>query len=200
MERITEHSLKEFRQWLICEERQEGTIQKYLRDVNELMTYLNGEEITKEKVSEWKEYLLNEKRLFPVTINSKLAAVGTYCRFAGIDCRVRFYKIQRKLFYEENKNLQKDEYLRFDGSPEDWIASLIGKNEGKKAVSASPLFITASAAKVTTNCCDSAYVQSVAKGLKLTLQKFFRNLLGLENGASAYEVAVANGYTGTEVV
>ena len=112
MARITEHSLKEFRQWLICEERQEGTIQKYLRDVNELMTYLNGEEITKEKVSEWKEYLLNEKRLFPVTINSKLAAVGTYCRFAGIDCRVRFYKIQRKLFYEENKNLQKDEYLR----------------------------------------------------------------------------------------
>ena len=112
MARITEHSLEEFRQWLICEERQEGTIQKYLRDVNELKTYLDGEEITKEKVSEWKEYLLNEKSLFPVTINSKIAAVGTYCRFAGIDCRVRFYKIQRKLFYEENKNLQKDEYLR----------------------------------------------------------------------------------------
>ena len=59
MARITEHSLEEFRQWLICEEQQEGTIQKYLRDVNELKTYLDGEEITKEKVSQWKEYLLN---------------------------------------------------------------------------------------------------------------------------------------------
>lgn len=51
MARITERSLEEFRQWLICEKRQEGTIQKYSRDVNELKTYLDGEEITKEKVT-----------------------------------------------------------------------------------------------------------------------------------------------------
>lgn len=112
MTKITEKTITEFKRWLISEERQEGTIQKYLRDVRELMIYLNNAEITKERVSEWKAYLLNEKRLFPVTINSKLAAIGTYCRFAGIECRVKFYKIQRKLFYEENKDLRKDEYLR----------------------------------------------------------------------------------------
>lgn len=112
MTKITEKTIDEFKQWLISEERQEGTIQKYLRDVQELMIYLNDAEISKEKVSEWKEHLLNEKHLFPVTINSKLAAVGTYCRFAGIDCRVKFYKIQRKLFCEESKDLHKEEYLR----------------------------------------------------------------------------------------
>lgn len=112
MNKTTEKTINEFKQWLVSEERQEGTIQKYIRDVRELMIYLNDAEITKEKVSEWKEYLLNEKHLSPVTVNSKLAAVGTYCRFAGIDCRVKFFKIQRKLFYEENKDLKKDEYLR----------------------------------------------------------------------------------------
>ena len=88
----------------------------------------------------------------------------------------------------------------FDGSPEEWIASLIGKNEGKKAISASSLFITASAAKASPDCeAVSAYVTTAVRGLKLTLQKFFRCLLGLDNMASGYDVAVANGYTGTEV-
>ena len=109
---ITEQSVLEFNRWLIGEERQPGTIEKYVRDVRELKAYLNGCELSNETASAWKTYLLNEKGLAPVTINSKLAAVGTYCRFAGIDCRVKFFKIQRKLFYEENKNLQKDEYLR----------------------------------------------------------------------------------------
>ena len=112
MARITEGSIIEFEQWLITEERRKGTIQKYLRDVRELSDWLCDAEITKEKIFEWKEYLLAEKRLTPVTINSKLAAIGTYCRFIGIDCRVKLYKIQRKLFYADNKNLQKDEYLR----------------------------------------------------------------------------------------
>ena len=109
---ITEQTLEEYRCWLVSEERQNGTIEKYLRDVRELMLFLNGLEITKERVSAWKEYLLSEKRLLPVTINSKIAAVDTYCRFAGIDCRVKYYKVQRRLFYSDKKNLDKDEYLR----------------------------------------------------------------------------------------
>ena len=109
---IIEQSVLEFKQWLVGEDRQPGTIEKYVRDIRELMDFLKDDELTNETVSIWKAYLLSEKGLAPITINSKLAAVGTYCRFAGIDCRVRFYKIQRKLFYEDNKNLQKDEYLR----------------------------------------------------------------------------------------
>ena len=109
---ITEQTMDGFRQWLVSEERQSGTIEKYLRDVRELMAYLNGKEITKEGVSAWKEYLLAEKGLLPVTINSKIAAVDTYCRFAGIDCRVKYLKVQKRLFNADKKNLGKDEYLR----------------------------------------------------------------------------------------
>ena len=109
---ITEKSIREFEQWLIGEERQPGTIEKCLRDVRELRVYLDGDDVTKENVATWKEYLLTEKHLCPVTVNSKLAAVDTYCKFAGIDCHVKFYKIQKKLFHTENKNLRKEEYLR----------------------------------------------------------------------------------------
>ena len=109
---ITEISLDDFRQWLVSEERQTGTIEKYLQDVRELMVYLNGAEISKEGVSAWKEYLLAEKGLLPVTINLKIAAVDTYCRFAGIDFRVKYLKVQKRLFNADKKNLGKDEYLR----------------------------------------------------------------------------------------
>ncbi len=109
---ITEQTLEEYRSWLVSEERQNGTIEKYLRDVRELMLFLNGSEITKERVSAWKEYLLAVKNLLPVTINSKIAAVDTYCRFAGIECHVKYYKVQRRLFYSDKRNLDKDEYLR----------------------------------------------------------------------------------------
>ena len=109
---ITEKDIRDFERWLIGEERQPGTIEKYLRDVRELRAFLDGSEITKENVATWKEYLLTEKHLCPVTVNSKLAAVDTYCKFAGIDCHVKFYKIQKKLFHTESKNLRKEEYLR----------------------------------------------------------------------------------------
>ena len=109
---ITEQTIDGFRQWIASEERQSGTIEKYLRDVRELMAYLNGAEITKEGVSAWKEYLLAEKSLMPVTINSKIAAADTYCRFAGIDFRVKYLKVQKRLFNADKKNLGKDEYLR----------------------------------------------------------------------------------------
>ena len=109
---ITEKSIREFEQWLIREERQPGTIEKYLRDVRELSAYLSGAELTKELLAMWKDYLLKEKHLCPVTVNSKLSAVDTYCKFTGIGCHVKFYKIQKKLFSTENRNLRKEEYLR----------------------------------------------------------------------------------------
>ena len=108
---ITETSIKNFETWLIKEERQEGTIQKYLRDIRELMIYLSGEDVTKENVTSWKEHLMKEKRLCHGTINSKLAAVTSYCNFVGLDCKIKFYRIQKKMFNTENKNLRKEEYL-----------------------------------------------------------------------------------------
>ena len=108
---IKSNSIAEFEAWLVSEERSAGTISKYLRDITAFSTWLCGGEVCKESVTAWKEHLL-EKEYSPVTINSMLAAVNTYCRFAGINCKMRFLRIQKKLFCEESRELTKSEYER----------------------------------------------------------------------------------------
>ena len=106
---ITKESMNEFRSWLHSEERSEGTIAKYMRDLERLSAWLGDKEVTKENLTEWKEHLI-ENGYEPVTVNSMLAVVNTYCRFAGLNIKVKFLRIQRKLFREESKELTKDEY------------------------------------------------------------------------------------------
>ena len=101
--------MNEFRNWLHSEERSEGTIAKYMRDLERLSAWLGDKEVTKENLTEWKEHLI-ENGYEPVTVNSMLAVVNTYCRFAGLNIKVKFLRIQRKLFREESKELTKDEY------------------------------------------------------------------------------------------
>ena len=108
---ITKKSIAGFEQWLKSEDRSAGTIQKYIRDVITLSEWLNGEPVTKTTVTGWKEHLV-EAEYNPTTINSMLAAVNTYCRYAGINCKVKFLLIQKKLFCDENKELSKSEYER----------------------------------------------------------------------------------------
>lgn len=114
---IASENFTAFRNWLLNEEREIGTVQKYLHDLTAFSAWLNGREFIKENVSEWKEYLI-ENGYSPVTINSMLAAVNTYCRFAGLCFKVKFLRIQRKLFQEENRNLRKDEYERLIAAAE----------------------------------------------------------------------------------
>ena len=114
---IASENFTAFRNWLLNEEREIGTVQKYLHDLTAFSAWLNGREFIKENVSEWKEYLI-ENGYSHVTINSMLAAVNTYCRFAGLCFKVKFLRIQRKLFQEENRNLRKDEYERLIAAAE----------------------------------------------------------------------------------
>lgn len=123
--KITKEDLGKFEAWLISEEREAGTIQKYLRDLEAFSAWLNGDGVEKETVSGWKEYLL-ENGYKAVTVNSMLAAVNTYSRFAGLCIKVKFLRIQRRLFQEESRNLKKDEYERLIGAAE---------SEGKKRLS-----------------------------------------------------------------
>ncbi len=122
---ITKETLGKFKAWLISEERESGTIQKYLRDLTTFSAWLGGRGIEKETVAGWKENLL-ENGYRPVTVNSMLAAINTYCRFAGLGIKVKFLRIQRKLFQEESRNLKKDEYERLIYTAE---------SEGKKRLS-----------------------------------------------------------------
>ena len=98
--------------YLRAEERSPGTVEKYLRDVRAFARWLGGRPVTKELAAGWKEHLL-EQGYAPVTINAMLTALNRFFAFAGWDaCRVKFLKIQRRLFRDDSRELTRPEYDR----------------------------------------------------------------------------------------
>ena len=94
------------------EERAKGTLEKYLRDVKALQGWLDGRPVAQDSLAGWKAWLLQEGYA-PATVNSMLAAVNTFLRCMGwTECRVKFLKIQRRLFREHRRELTRAEYAR----------------------------------------------------------------------------------------
>ena len=107
---ITPEQIRAYGAKLRTEEKGSGTVEKYLRDVRALAAWLAGEGVTKDRAAAWKDSLL-EKGLAAVTVNSMLAAVNGFFRFAGWeDCQVKLLKIQRRLFRDESRELTHGEY------------------------------------------------------------------------------------------
>ena len=99
------HSLKE-------NERVSGTLEKYQRDVSRFAQWMDGRSVTKELTAEWKEHL-REAGYQSATINSMLAVINSFLRFVGWEeCRVKYLRIQRRIFREEAKELNRNEYDR----------------------------------------------------------------------------------------
>ena len=110
--RITLGQITAFREHLVEEEREPATIEKYLRDVSGFAAWIGGQAVTKETVTRWKEQLA-ASGCQPVTINGKISAVNKFFAFLGwADCRVKYLKIQRRMFRNTERELTKDEYSR----------------------------------------------------------------------------------------
>lgn len=93
------------------QERSAATIQKYVHDVQHLVAFLAGREISKRLLLEWKETLLDAYA--PASVNTMLAAVNRFLSFCGQgELRLRKLKIQKSLFLSEEKELTKAEYVR----------------------------------------------------------------------------------------
>lgn len=107
-----EKTIEAFRDCLMREERSEGTIQKYIRDVRAFLLFLCSREISKEITVEWKESLICSGYAVS-TINSMLAALNRFLRFCGREeCRVRPLRRQRRIFCDRERELSKEEYFR----------------------------------------------------------------------------------------
>ena len=100
------------------EEKSKNTIEKYARDVNAFLTYLNDNVVSKELVIEYKQKLINDGYAVS-SINSMLAAVNSLFDYLGwINCKVKAIKTQRQIYCPENKELTKAEYLRLINAAE----------------------------------------------------------------------------------
>lgn len=129
---ITEELVAGYREHLVREEYAEDTIKKYLRDIRAFMAWLDtregthgrnpgaspepepsdGSGVDKESAAGWKAYL-TEKGYAPVTINAMLSSLNSLLGFLGWDeCRVKFLKIQRRIFRDQEKELSRAEYGR----------------------------------------------------------------------------------------
>lgn len=107
---ITKQTMDRFYEYLIEEERSSGTIEKYIRDVRLLQSWLGSAPVTKENASRWKQELLQSGRA-PSTVNSMLAAANTYFRFMGWDeLKLKSIRLQRRFFRENERELTKAEY------------------------------------------------------------------------------------------
>lgn len=109
---INQAQLTAFERHLRLEEREPGTIEKYLRDVRAFAVWLEGNPLDKEAVVAWKEHLL-AAGYAPSTINSMLIAVNRFFRFQHWEeLRVKTVRVQRRIFRSRERELTKEEYVR----------------------------------------------------------------------------------------
>ena len=109
---ITQAEIQKFSEFLILEEKSKATQEKYLRDINAFVRFVDGRSVCKEETLAWKQNLT--KRGYAVrSINSMIASVNSFFRFlTWDDCRVKNLRLQAPAYCAEQKELTKREYLR----------------------------------------------------------------------------------------
>ena len=118
-----------FHHFLKEDEREPATIEKYLRDVRAFANWAGNRPVTKELAARWKEHL-QKTGCQPVTVNGKLSAINKFFSFLGwSDCRVKYLKIQRRIFRDAEKELTRNDYIKLvetaNGLGRDRLALLI---------------------------------------------------------------------------
>ena len=108
---LNQKQICDFKAHLICEERSGATVEKYLHDLRVFYRFINGKELTKTAVMEYKSHLLTKYTV--TSANSMIAALNSFFRYLGLyELCVKQYKIQKSAFCPEEKELTRAEYLR----------------------------------------------------------------------------------------
>ena len=109
---LNDAHIRRFEEFLRDEEKSGATREKYLRDVHRFMEDLGGDRISKERVTQWKQSLLD--RGYAVrSVNSMLASVNSLLRFLGWEeCRVKSIRIQRQTYCPEDREMTREDYQR----------------------------------------------------------------------------------------
>lgn len=110
---ITMKMVEQYQNYLREEEKSQATIEKYTRDLKKLFDYMDGREITKSLMIDYKNSLLSGGEYQVSSINSYLVAANRYFEYLGwYEVRVKTLKIQKEAFCSEKKYLTKQEYKK----------------------------------------------------------------------------------------
>lgn len=108
---ITSALIVRYAGYLREEEKSQATIEKYVHDLTALCTYLDGEELTKTMLIDWKNHLT--RHYASASVNAMLAAVNGLLEYCGWgELRVKPLKIQKSMFCDKEKELTRAEYSR----------------------------------------------------------------------------------------
>ena len=108
---ITKSTIGDFEYYLRLDEKSDNTIKKYIRDLKAFFEFAEAREISKAVVMEFKASLTEKYEV--ASANSMIAAVNAFLRFMGwVDCCIKQFKVQKKAFCSEEKELTKAEYTR----------------------------------------------------------------------------------------
>ena len=109
--RITADNVEKFQKEMLENEKAAATINKYVREAEGLKNFLNGRGLTKEILLEYRDMLI--KKYQAQTVNGKLSAVNAFLGAVGAsDFRLKFFRVQRRAFIDENRELTETEYRR----------------------------------------------------------------------------------------
>lgn len=104
-----EPEIQAFENDLYLNEKSKATIKKYVKSVRKLAEFLEGAELTKQRLLEYREYLQTQNKA--QTVNGALSAIHAFLDFCGKqDCKVKLLKVQRQVFLQEARELSRKEY------------------------------------------------------------------------------------------
>ncbi|MBM6828633.1 tyrosine-type recombinase/integrase [Anaerotignum lactatifermentans] len=108
---VTKEVVEGYLNYLKAQEKSQGTLEKYRRELYELMFFLSDTEVRKEELLLWKGAL--EKKYCPSGVNGRLVAANGFFTFLGrFDLRMKLLRIQKEIFSREEKEMTRAEYTR----------------------------------------------------------------------------------------
>jgi integrase len=100
---------EKYKQYLTENEKSEATIQKYLHEFKELYGFMNGRDITKETMVEYRKQL--ERQFSAGTVNVKLNALNSYLKsIHKEELCLHLLRIQKNVFVNENREMNEKDY------------------------------------------------------------------------------------------
>ena len=109
---MTLEQIESYVKYLRSEEKSSATIKQYQREVQRFYLWLPvGKRVEKELALTYKEELQGQKKA--VSVNASLAALNSFFRF--MECQeltLKPMKTQRRVFCDESRELDYQEYLR----------------------------------------------------------------------------------------
>lgn len=105
--------LKRYSEYLYEAEKSPATVVEYVGNVRRFLEYLDDRPLDKSAVIGFKNSLVSGGVYSVGSINTVIASVNSYLRYLNRrDCCVRSLRTQRKIYYPEDKELTKQDYLR----------------------------------------------------------------------------------------